>query len=132
MLATDFSVTMLQSLLLRNNRSEYVNYGAIGSIMGHELMHVIFGQGRKFDHNGRRDWWTIKSKKNFKPLENCLIQQYNNYTVTELDVKVRYVFYFIFTFLSRNLGDRERITIVEMMSLVVDHILVSFILYLTL
>ena len=44
-----------------------VNYGAIGAIIGHEIMHGFDDQGRKFDSTGTlKDWWTAADGERFK------------------------------------------------------------------
>ena len=41
-----------------------VNYGAIGTVIGHELTHGFDDQGRQFDAKGNlRDWWTPADAK---------------------------------------------------------------------
>ena len=42
------------------------NYGAIGSIIGHEMTHGFDDSGRKFDKDGNlRDWWTADDAAGF-------------------------------------------------------------------
>ena len=39
--------------------ADAMNYGAIGMVIGHEIIHDFDDQGRKFDARGDlRDWWT--------------------------------------------------------------------------
>ncbi len=57
-----------------------VNYGAIGAIIGHEIMHGFDDQGRKIDSSGAvRDWWTPGDAKRFKALTADLGKQYASY-----------------------------------------------------
>ncbi len=42
------------------------NYGAIGSIIGHEFTHGFDDQGRLYDKDGNmRDWWTEQDAEQF-------------------------------------------------------------------
>jgi len=57
-----------------------VNYGAIGAIIGHEIMHGFDDQGRKIDATGAvRDWWTPADAERFKALTAELGKQYASY-----------------------------------------------------
>ena len=57
-----------------------VNYGSIGAIIGHEIMHGFDDQGRKIDETGAvRDWWTKADAERFKKLTNALGKQYSSY-----------------------------------------------------
>jgi putative endopeptidase len=56
------------------------NYGAIGAIIGHEIMHGFDDQGRKFDENGQnKDWWAKADADRFKALTAELGKQYSSY-----------------------------------------------------
>ncbi|CEG35337.1 endothelin-converting metalloprotease family [Plasmopara halstedii] len=58
------------------------NYGAIGSIIGHELTHGFDAQGRYFDGDGNLyDWWSNATAREFQTRTDCLVAQYTNYTV---------------------------------------------------
>jgi putative endopeptidase len=57
-----------------------VNYGAIGAVIGHEIMHGFDDQGRKIDATGAiRDWWTPADAERFKKLTDELGKQYAAY-----------------------------------------------------
>ena len=44
-----------------------VNYGAIGGVIGHEIIHGFDDQGRKSDGQGvLRDWWTAEDAAKFE------------------------------------------------------------------
>jgi putative endopeptidase len=57
-----------------------VNYGAIGSIIGHEISHGFDDQGRKIDSTGAvRDWWTKADADRFEAQAKGFGAQYNTY-----------------------------------------------------
>jgi putative endopeptidase len=57
-----------------------VNYGAIGAIIGHEIIHGFDDQGRKIDAVGAlRDWWTAEDAKKFNAEAENLSKQYDGY-----------------------------------------------------
>ena len=61
-----------------------VNYGGIGSVIGHEMTHGFDDQGRQYDARGNlKDWWTPKSTEAFKKRAAVIIEQFNNYTVLD-------------------------------------------------
>ncbi|MDB5244670.1 MAG: family peptidase [Parcubacteria group bacterium] len=58
------------------------NYGAIGSVIGHEITHGFDDQGCKFDgHGNRKTWWTPTDTKLFTKKAKKLIDQFNTYSV---------------------------------------------------
>lgn len=65
---------------------EFLNYGAIGSVLGHELIHGFDNLGRKHDKYGNyKQWWSEKTIKTFENKTECFIQQYSNVTVDGTD-----------------------------------------------
>merc|ERR1712080_655437 len=64
------------------DRPLYMNYGAIGIVVGHEITHGFDDQGSQNDWKGTVvDWWEADTKKQFLEKTQCIIDQYNNYTV---------------------------------------------------
>jgi putative endopeptidase len=54
-----------------------VNYGGIGSVIGHEISHGFDDSGRQFDGDGNlRDWWTFDDGVKFKQRAAELVKQY--------------------------------------------------------
>ena len=58
-------------------------------VIGHELTHGFDDVGRQYDKNGNRiPWWTNETIKAFDQQKICIIDQYNNYTVTQINLNV--------------------------------------------
>jgi len=56
------------------------NYGAIGSVIGHEISHSFDDQGAQFDAQGRlANWWTKEDMAHFQEVSDRLVAQYNAY-----------------------------------------------------
>ena len=73
---------ILQPPFYDARRDPAVNYGAIGSIVAHELTHGFDDRGRRYDANGNiRDWWTAADSKAFEERTSCLADQYSAYVV---------------------------------------------------
>jgi putative endopeptidase len=61
-----------------------VNYGGIGSVIGHEISHGFDDSGRQYDGEGNlRDWWTADDGAKFKQRAGELVKQYAGYTVLD-------------------------------------------------
>ncbi|MBD8531950.1 MULTISPECIES: M13 family metallopeptidase [unclassified Massilia] len=78
--AMNFPAAILQPPFFDPKGSDAANYGAIGSIIGHEISHSFDDQGAQFDAQGRlRDWWTKEDLAHFKTASNKLVEQYGTY-----------------------------------------------------
>lgn len=61
------------------NADPALNYGAIGGMIGHELIHGFDDAGRKVDHSGAlRDWWTKTDALQFETRAKRLGGQYSS------------------------------------------------------
>jgi endothelin-converting enzyme/putative endopeptidase len=57
------------------------NYGAMGSIIGHEISHSFDDQGSQFDAEGRlTNWWTPSDFAHFRAAAQNLADQYSRYS----------------------------------------------------
>ncbi|XP_063976549.1 neprilysin-11-like isoform X2 [Diachasmimorpha longicaudata] len=65
---------------------EALNYGAIGTILGHELTHGFDNSGRLYDGDGNlRQWWSNDTILEYKDKVECFIQHYGDYYEEEVD-----------------------------------------------
>ena len=77
----NFPAGILQPPFYDNHIDAPVNYGGIGSVMGHEMTHGFDDQGRQFDAEGNlRDWWTAEDAKEFEKRAECFIKEYSAFT----------------------------------------------------
>ena len=78
---------ILQPPYFDSTMEDPVNYGAIGMMIGHELIHGFDDQGRKFDAQGNlRDWWTPEDLKAYEERGRCIADEYSQ-EVPEAGVK---------------------------------------------
>lgn len=79
-----FAAGILQPPYFNLHVDDAINYGAIGSIIGHEMGHGFDNSGSKFDADGNRiDWWTAEDHKQFEKRTAKLLKQYNTFTVVD-------------------------------------------------
>ena len=77
-----FPAAILQSPFFDPRADDAVNYGAMGSVIGHEITHSFDDQGSKFDGKGnRKTWWTKRDRARFEKKAKVLVKQFNEYTV---------------------------------------------------
>ena len=79
-----FPAGILQPPFYDPNADDAYNYGAIGTVIGHEMTHGFDDQGAKFDPEGNlRNWWTEKDLDAFHASAECIIKQYGAWNVEE-------------------------------------------------
>jgi predicted metalloendopeptidase len=75
-----FPAAFLQPPYFNMQADDAANYGAIGSVIGHEISHGFDDKGRQYDGNGNlRDWWTSEDNEKFKARASGLVQQYGTF-----------------------------------------------------
>jgi putative endopeptidase len=78
--ALNFPAAILQPPFYDPKAPLAVNYGAIGSVMGHEISHTFDTEGSTFDaKGGLRNWWTPEDLKHFEAATAALAAQYSTY-----------------------------------------------------
>ncbi|HEX8483194.1 MAG TPA: M13 family metallopeptidase [Allosphingosinicella sp.] len=78
--ALNFPAAILQRPFFDPNADAAFNYGAIGSVIGHEISHSFDNNGALFDSTGRlRNWWTPADFGRFKQAGARLSAQYDDY-----------------------------------------------------
>lgn len=79
-----FPAGILQTPFFSSKNPNYLNYGGIGAVVGHELTHAYDNNGRHYDWYGRlNDWWTKETADKFDAKAQCFINQYGNFTISD-------------------------------------------------
>jgi putative endopeptidase len=83
----NFPAGILQPPFFDANLSDAVNFGAIGAVIGHEIIHGYDDQGRKFDSAGNlKDWWTSTDSTAYEQRDKCISDEYTQ-DIPEAGVK---------------------------------------------
>ncbi|XP_043285771.1 neprilysin-2-like [Venturia canescens] len=83
-----FPAGILQDVFFSNDRPNYMNYGAIGASIGHEMTHGFDDIGKQLDKDGNLVEWAPYTEKHWNSSVRCLTQQYANFTVSELGLRL--------------------------------------------
>ena len=77
-----FPAGILQPPYFDAKADDAINYGAIGSVMGHEMTHGFDDQGAQFDADGNlKNWWTPDDLKNFHERGDCIVKEFDAFEV---------------------------------------------------
>jgi len=100
-----FPAAIMQPPFFDGEMDDAVNYGGMGSVIGHEFMHGFDDQGSKFDAVGNMiNWWTDEDRKRFEERAEKLVTQYDGYVaIDELHVNGELT-------LGENIGDLAGLT----------------------
>ncbi|XP_026282422.2 neprilysin-2 [Frankliniella occidentalis] len=80
---------ILQGAFFQKDRPQYMNYGAIGFAIGHEVSHGFDETGGLFNMNGlMENWWEEETRKRFDEKVRCIVDLYSTLKSEELNVTV--------------------------------------------
>ena len=77
-----FPAGILQPPYFDATADDALNYGAMGSVIGHEMTHGFDDEGRQFDATGNlANWWSDADLKAFNERAECIVKQFNGFEV---------------------------------------------------
>jgi putative endopeptidase len=80
----NFPAGILQPPFFDHSQDDAVNYGSVGSVIGHELTHGFDDEGRQFDGKGNfEDWWTAADSKQFTERADCVVNEFNGFVAVD-------------------------------------------------
>ena len=78
--ALNFPAAILEPPFFDAKATDAFNYGAVGSVIGHEVSHTFDAEGSAFDSKGAvRNWWTPADLAHFEASTQKLVEQYDSY-----------------------------------------------------
>ena len=101
-----FPAAILQPPFFDAKADPALNYGGIGAVIGHEMMHGYDDSGSQFAANGNFDnWWTDSDRKAFTGRTDQLVAQFDGYeSLPGVNVKGKLT-------LGENIGDLGGLTV---------------------
>ena len=84
-----FPAAILQPPFFDPKADPALNYGGIGAVIGHEMLHGYDDQGSQFDAKGNfANWWQDADRKGFEARTAKLVRQFDDYeSIDGLHVK---------------------------------------------
>lgn len=79
-----FPAAILQPPFFSFTADDALNYGSIGTVIGHEITHGFDDEGSKFDAKGNlKSWWTAEDRKRFMAKAKKVEKQFDQYEVAD-------------------------------------------------
>jgi predicted metalloendopeptidase len=80
----NFPAGVLQVPNFALSADDAANYGALGSLIGHELTHGFDDEGRHYDgHGNLNDWWTKRDAKAFEARATGFVREYDAFVAVK-------------------------------------------------
>lgn len=92
-----FPAGILQEPFFHIDFPKSINFGGVGTIMGHELSHGFDDTGREYDKYGTlNQWWNDATIEAYNNATICIVEQYSKYKINDesLNGKRTLGFYF--------------------------------------
>ncbi|XP_070560619.1 membrane metallo-endopeptidase-like 1 isoform X2 [Ptychodera flava] len=78
---------ILQPPYYHKDSPQYLNFGGIGMMIGHEITHGFDDRGRQYDKDGNLEqWWTDESIDAYVGRTLCIVDQYDKYYMEECNM----------------------------------------------
>ncbi|KAL1758319.1 hypothetical protein FB107DRAFT_258860 [Schizophyllum commune] len=79
-----FPAGILQPPFFSQDWPAYLAYGAFGHVAAHELTHAFDSSGRLYNQEGKLEqWWTNETSEGFDRKQECIVEQYSQYTIDD-------------------------------------------------
>ena len=79
-----FPAAILQPPFFDLKADPALNYGGIGAVIGHEMLHGYDDQGSQFDATGNfNNWWTEADRDGFESRTAKLVKQFDDYVAID-------------------------------------------------
>lgn len=75
---------ILQGVMYDEKRPQYLNYGALGANMGHQIFHTAFEGKGSSDNSEYYNWITTPALLNFNKKLTCVAMHYGKYYIPEI------------------------------------------------
>jgi len=77
-----FPAAFLQPPFFDPDADDALNFGGIGAVIGHEMIHGYDDQGSRFGASGNfEDWWSPADRAEFKSRTDALVAQFDAYEI---------------------------------------------------
>ena len=82
-----FPAGILQPPFFSATADDAVNYGGMGSVIGHEMGHGFDDQGAQYDPQGNlKNWWSADDLAKFKQRTTLIADQFSGYTLSLIHI----------------------------------------------
>ncbi|XP_015840924.1 neprilysin-2 isoform X1 [Tribolium castaneum] len=78
-------IPFFRGIFYQKNRPEYLNYGALGAIIAHEMYHIITQAEYKGLEGEARSWWSSHTLFNYETKLQCLSNHYGKFIVKMIE-----------------------------------------------
>ncbi|RWS29758.1 CBN-NEP-1 protein-like protein [Leptotrombidium deliense] len=80
---------LLQQPLYTHGLPSSLNFGAIGFVIGHELLHAFDEEGKQYNKYGNyKDWWTNVTSLIYGNKSSCFVEHYSRLTDPQSNLRI--------------------------------------------